>query len=59
MGEDYKTRRKALDHERYMRNRDERIAKQRAYYREHRDRCILSVKRSKRKRFIRELCRIS
>ncbi len=59
MGEDYKTRRKVLDHERYMRSRDERIAKQRAYYREHRDRCILSVKRSKRKRFIRELCRIS
>lgn len=59
MSEESKTRRKALDHERYMRNRDERIAKQRAYYRQHRDRCILSVKRSKRKRFIAELCRIS
>lgn len=37
-------RRRMLDHERYLRQRDERLAKQRAYYREHRDE-ILSKKR--------------
>ena len=30
-----KARRRQQDHERYMRHRDERLAKQRAYYREH------------------------
>jgi hypothetical protein len=30
-----KARRRQKDHERYMRHRDERLAKQRAYYREH------------------------
>ena len=30
-----KARRRQKDHERYMRHHDERLAKQRAYYREH------------------------
>lgn len=30
-----KARRRQKDHERYMRSHDERLAKQRAYYREH------------------------
>ena len=30
-----KARRQQKDHERYMRHRDERLAKQRAYYREY------------------------
>ena len=30
-----KARRQQKDHERYMRHRDERLAKQRAYYRQH------------------------
>lgn len=30
-----KARRRQKDHERYMRHRDERLTKQRAYYREH------------------------
>lgn len=38
------TRRKRLDHERYMRNREERKEKQRAYYREHRDELLAKVR---------------
>lgn len=30
-----KTRRQQKDHERYIRHRDERLERQRAYYREH------------------------
>ena len=30
-----KARRRQKDHERYMRHRDERLERQRAYYREH------------------------
>ena len=32
-----KARRRQKDHERYMAHRDERLAKQRAYYREHQE----------------------
>ena len=31
------TRRQQLDHERYLRERDMRLEKQRAYYKEHRE----------------------
>lgn len=40
MVEDSKERRKRLDHERYMRNREERLVKQRIYYREHRNQYV-------------------
>ena len=50
-----KERRKRLDHERYMRHREERKAKQRAYYAAHREQCIQSVRESRRKRIIKEL----
>ncbi len=55
MTEEARLRRKKRDHERYMKHREERLAWQRAYYKANRDSCIASVKRSKRKRFIREL----
>lgn len=36
--------RKAKDHARYMSEREERLAKQREYYRANRERCILAVR---------------
>lgn len=47
MAETSKERRKRRDHERYMRNRDERIAKQHEYYIANRD-DILAKAREKR-----------
>lgn len=47
--------RKERDHERYMRQRDERLKRQRAYYQANRDRCRESVRNSERRRFLREL----
>ena len=41
MEEDARQRRKRLDHERYIRNRDERRARQRLYYREHKEKYYL------------------
>ena len=46
--------RSKLDHERYMRNREERLQKQRDYYRNNNELCKASVKRSKKKRVERE-----
>lgn len=37
-------RRRQKDHERYLRQRDERLAKQRAYYREHREELLIKAK---------------
>lgn len=37
MSEEARIRRKQLDHERYMRNREKRLAKQREYYSIHRE----------------------
>ena len=44
------SRRSQLDHERYMRNREERLQKQRDYYRNNTELCKASVKRCKKKR---------
>lgn len=49
------SRRSQLDHERYMRNREERLQKQRDYYRNNTELCKASVKRCKKKRVEREL----
>lgn len=49
------SRRSQLDHERYMRNREERLQKQRDYYRDNTELCKASVKRCKKKRVEREL----
>lgn len=46
--------RSQLDHERYMRNREERLQKQRDYYRNNTELCKASVKRCKKKRVERE-----
>lgn len=51
-------RRKRLDHERYMRNRDKRLIKQREYYKEHREQVILKVKECKKNRWRREYDRL-
>ena len=48
------SRRSQLDNERYMRNRDERLQKQRDYYRDNTELCKASVKRCKKKRVERE-----
>ena len=37
-------KRQQRDHERYMRQRDERLAKQQAYYREHREDILRKAK---------------
>ena len=37
-------RREQRDHERYLRQRDERLAKQQAYYREHREDILRKAK---------------
>lgn len=37
------SRRRQLDHERYMRNREERLQKQRDYYRDNTELCKASV----------------
>lgn len=47
--------RKERDHERYLLQRDERLKRQREYYATHKEKCRESVKKSKRKRFLREL----
>ncbi len=46
--------RRESDHKRYLRQREERLKKQRAYYAEHREECITSVKASQQKRRDRE-----
>lgn len=53
--EDPKERRRRLDHERYMRNREQRKERQKAYYALHREQCIRSVNNSVRKRIIKDL----
>lgn len=54
MTEEYIIRRKRLDHERYLRNRDERKAYQREYYRTHRETVKAKVKECKERRWQRE-----
>jgi len=49
-----RTRRQQKDHERYMRERDVRLARQREYYATHREQCLKSVKESVRRRSMRE-----
>ena len=44
------TRRQQLDRDRYMRHREERLEKQKAYYRENRERCIQKVKECQKRR---------
>lgn len=46
--------RSQLDHERYMRNREERLQKQRDYYRDNTELCKASVALCKKKRVERE-----
>ena len=46
-------RRKRLDHERYMRNREERKKKQREYYAAHREKCKKAVIKSQYKRLVK------
>lgn len=48
------SRRSQLDRERYMRNRDERLQKQRDYYRNNTELCKASVALCKKKRVERE-----
>lgn len=49
------SRRSQLDHERYMRNREERLQKQRDYYRNNTELCKASVALCKKKRVEREI----
>lgn len=42
--------RKERDHERYMRQRDERLKRQREYYATHREQCRESVRKSQQQR---------
>ena len=42
--------RKELDHERYMRQRDERLKRQREYYATHREQCLESVNRCRNRK---------
>lgn len=44
MTEEATIRRRRLDHERYMRSREERKQRQRAYYREHREELLAKVR---------------
>ena len=48
-----RTRRQQLDHERYMANREERCAKQRAYYQENKERVTASIRDCERRRIER------
>ncbi len=48
------SRRSQFDHERYMRNREERLQKQRDYYRNNTELCKASVALCKKKRVERE-----
>lgn len=48
------SRRSQLDRERYMRNREERLQKQRDYYRDNTELCKASVALCKKKRVERE-----
>lgn len=48
------SRRSQLDHERYMRNLEERLQKQRDYYRDNTELCKASVALCKKKRVERE-----
>lgn len=48
------SRHSQLDHERYMRNREERLQKQRDYYRDNTELCKASVALCKKKRVERE-----
>lgn len=48
------SRRSQLDHEGYMRNREERLQKQRDYYRDNTELCKASVALCKKKRVERE-----
>lgn len=48
------SRRSQLDHERYMRNSEERLQKQRDYYRDNTELCKASVALCKKKRVERE-----
>ena len=43
------------DRKRYLRQREARLAYQRVYYKEHREQCRQSVRRSERRRIIREI----
>lgn len=42
--------RKERDHERYLRQRDERLKRQREYYATHREQCRESVRKSQQQR---------
>jgi hypothetical protein len=44
MSEEARMRRKKLDHERYMRHREERLTKQRDYYSIHREEILYKKK---------------
>ena len=51
-------RRKRLDHERYMRNRDKRLIKQREYYKEHGEQVKQKVKECKENRWKKDYDRL-
>lgn len=50
--------RRESDHRRYMRNRKERLMKQRKYYADHREQCKKSVVASRQKRIEREKAKL-
>lgn len=50
--------RRESDHRRYMRNREERLMKQRKYYDDHREQCKKSVVASRQKRIEREKAKL-
>ena len=58
MSEESVMRRKRLDHERYMRHREERTRKQREYYAMNRERCKAKVRECKERRWLREYERL-
>lgn len=58
MTEAARERRKRLDHERYMRSREERKERQRAYYAANRERCKAKVRECQERRWLREYERL-
>lgn len=52
--EEQRLRRKQQDHERYMRHHEERLKRNREYYAQNREKCILAVRISEYKRYLRE-----
>lgn len=57
--ESYAIRRKRLDHERYVRQREMRLEKQKEYYRTHKEQVKRKVRECERNRIVREVIRMA